>query len=181
VDFAYTKKKERDYTTIVVVGCDYQNNYYVLDIDRFQTDQISEYFSHLLSMHRKWDFRKVKAECTAAQQVIVNDLKLNYIRPHGLALSIEEFKPSRYDGAKEERIAAVLGPRYTNRQVWHYMGGHCQTLEDELLLAHPPHDDVKDALATAIDACIPPSDMRLGQQRAQQIWANAHQRFGGMA
>lgn len=181
VDFAYTKKKSADYTTIIVVGCDSQNNYYVLDIDRFQTDQIAEYFKHLLAFHKKWDFRKVKAECTAAQQVIVNDLKVNYIRPLGLALSIEEFKPSRYEGAKDERIAAILGPRYVNRQVWHYQGGWCQTLEDELVLAHPPHDDLKDALATAIDACIPPSDMRMNTHLWGQVNSQAHNRFGGIA
>jgi hypothetical protein len=31
-----------------VVGIDSENQIYVLDIDRFRTDRISEYFEHLL-------------------------------------------------------------------------------------------------------------------------------------
>lgn len=178
IDFAYTKKKASDYSAIVVVGVDYLNNYYILDIDRFKSDQISEYFDRILAMHAKWDFHKIKAETTAAQQVIVNDLKVNYIRPMGLALTIEDFKPHKYQGAKEERIAAVLQPRYANRQMWHYLGGHCQTLEEELVKLYPPHDDLKDCLTTAVSACIPPSDARnhLNNRQAQEMY---NTRFGG--
>lgn len=180
IDFAYTLKKKSDFSSIVVVGVDQKMNYYVLDIDRFKTDQISEYFSHLLRMHQKWDFRKVRAETTAAQSVIVNDLKMNYIRAHGLALSIEEFKPNRYQGAKEERISAVLQPRYANKQVWHYLGGNCQILEEELEMSNPSHDDVKDALASAIDSAVAPS----GARRIfsfEDYRAHAHPRFGGIS
>jgi hypothetical protein len=179
IDFAYTLKKKSDYSSIVVIGVDRNKNYYVLDIDRFQTDLISEYFQHLLRLHQKWDFRKVRAETTAAQSVIVNDLKTNYIARHGLSLAIEEFKPSRYQGAKEERIAAVLQPRYKNRQIWHYMGGNCQILEEELEMANPSHDDVKDALASAIDGAIAP----LGAIKPStfQQYNFAHPRFGGIA
>lgn len=178
IDFAYTKKKASDFSAIVVVGVDYQNNYYVLDIDRFKSDLPSEYFDKILLMHNKWDFRKIKAECTAAQQVIVNDIKVNYIRPYGLSLFVEEFKPSKYQGAKEERIAAVLQPRYANGQVWHYFGGHCQTLEEELVRQFPPHDDLKDCLTTAIDGCIAPSNINQSQfTHGRELSYN--QRFGG--
>lgn len=177
IDFAYTKRKDSDFTAIVVVGVDYQHNYYVLDIDRFKTNEISVYFDRLLRLHSKWAFRKVIAECTAAQSVIVNDLKINYIRPYGLALSVEEFKPSRYLGAKEERIAAVLQPRYQNRQVWHYLGGWCQTLEDELVQIYPPHDDLKDTLATVISGCIPPSSTKLTSNNNMYNYNQI--RFGG--
>jgi hypothetical protein len=181
MDFAYTVKKKSDYTAIIVVGVDAFNNYYVLDIDRFQSDQISEYFDHMLRLHNKWGFHKIIAECTAAQSVIVNDLKINYIRPYGLALSIEEFKPSRYMGAKEERIAAILQPRYNNRQIWHYLGGHCQTLEEELVLQFSPHDDLKDTLATVVDYCIPPSNTRQYYSNYNDLSQLTHRRFGGIA
>jgi phage terminase large subunit-like protein len=180
MDFAYTIKQKSDYSAIIVVGVDEAHNYYVLDIDRFKTSIISEYFDHLLRLHQKWDFRKVKAEVTAAQSVIVEDIKINYVRKHGLALSIDEFKPSRYQGAKEERIAAVLQPRYANRQIWHYLGGNCQTLEEELMQAHPSHDDCKDALATCIDCCIAPAAQNYSPM-INEYSKYTHSRFGGFA
>lgn len=181
VDFAFSLQKKADYTAIVIVGIDSDNNYYILDIDRFKSDKISEYFEHILRLHQKWDFRKLRAEVSVAQQVIVKDLKQNYIRPHGLALSIEEFRPSRHQGSKEERMQAVLQPRYDNRQVWHYPGGNTQILEEELISYNPPHDDVKDCLASCMDFCVPPSGSRFKEQGRQMRQNITHTRFGGIA
>lgn len=181
VDFAYSLTKKADYTSIVVLGVDSSYNYYILDIDRFKSDKISEYFDHILRLHQKWDFRKIRAECTAAQQVIVNDLKINYIRPHGLALTVEDFKPNRHMGSKQERMAALLQPRYANRQMWHYMGGNCQVLEEELVLSNPAHDDVMDALASCIDSCVAPSNHGINNSRGvTKSGFVANTRFGGV-
>lgn len=179
VDFAYSLRQRADYTCIVVVGVDSDHNYYVLDIDRFKTDKISDYFQHILSLHQKWDFRKLRAEVTAAQSVIVTDLKQNYIRTHGLALSIEEFKPTRHKGSKEERIEAILQPRYSNMQMWHYHGGNCQILEEELVLQNPPHDDVKDCLASAVDMAVAPS-ANLSRNAGPNLRVISNTRFGGI-
>jgi len=178
VDFAFSRARKADFTAIVVVGVDADRNYYVLDIERFKTDKISEYFDKILKLHQKWDFRKLRAEVTTGQQVIVNDLKQNYIRPHGLALSVEDFRPTRNQGNKEERIEAILQPRYHNRQMWHYQGGYCQVLEEELSLTNPPHDDVKDALASVIDACVAPSSHM--RERTDNVVSFAHSKFGGV-
>jgi hypothetical protein len=102
-------------------------------------------------------------------------LKQNYIQPYGLALSVDEFKPTRNEGTKEERIAAILRTKYDNHQIWHYRGGNCQILEDELVVLKPPHDDCKDALASAIDVCYAPSRITNTQQK--NVIANV--RFGG--
>lgn len=177
VDFAFSLAKRADYTTIAVIGIDSDRNYYILDIDRFKTGMISEYFEHILQLHRKWDFRKLRAEVTSAQQVIVNDLKQNYIRPYGLALSIEEFRPTRNEGSKNERVLACLQPKYHNLQIWHYMDGNCQVLEEELMLSNPPHDDVKDAVASAIDVAVPPSSISGGTTSFRP--QAGHARFGG--
>lgn len=176
VDFAYTLGKRSDSTCIVVVGCDFENNYYVLDIDRFKTDKISEYFAHILKSYEKFQFRKIRLEVTAGQSVIVKDLKDNYIRPYGLALAVEEFKPTRHQGTKEERVQAILEPRYANRQIWHYKGGNVQLLEEELTMRNPLHDDIKDTLATTIDMCVPPTASR---QRVDNV-IPLFNRFGGI-
>jgi len=180
VDFAYSTGKKSDFTSIVVVGVDGHLNYYILEIDRFKTDKISEYFNRILKLYQKWGFRKIRAEVSAAQAVIVQDLKDNYIRPYGLSLVVDEYRPSRWQGSKEERIMAVLEPRYANHQIWHYMGGNCQALEEELIFANPAHDDIKDALASAIDFAVAPLDLyKLKKESANGF--EYHQRWGGVA
>lgn len=182
VDFAYSIRLKSDYTAIVVVGVDHKNNIYILDIDRFKTNLISDYFQRILTLHQKWDFRKIRCEVTSAQQIIVKDLKENYIRPFGLALAVEEHKPTRHEGTKEERLEATLQPKYANRQMWHYHGGNCQILEEELVLQNPPHDDVKDALASVIGIIQPPSTAASNQ--VSELWQQKgviNSRFGGIA
>jgi hypothetical protein len=180
IDFAYTLGAKSDSSSIVTVGVDGDNNYYVLDIDRFKTDKISEYFNRILKAHEKWSFRKIRAEISAAQSVIVKDLKESYIRPMGLSLAIDEYRPSRWQGSKEERIMATLEPKYANRQIWHYVGGLCQSLEEELMFANPAHDDIKDALASAIDFAVPPTNIfRMIKEKVAPY--TYHSRFGGVA
>lgn len=151
VDFAFSLNKGADFTAIVVIGVDYDENIYVLDIERFKTDKTIEYFKKVKELHSKWRFNKLRAEVTVAQQVIVNDIK-RYVKKDGLILSVEEYRPSKQEGSKEERIAAALEHRYDDHAVWHFEGGYTPMLEDELVKARPAHDDIKDALANA--CCI---------------------------
>lgn len=119
VDFAFSTEKRADFTSIVVIGVTGTNDYYILEIDRFKTTKVSDYYKHILELYMKWGFRKIRAEVSVAQKMIVEDLKDNYIRKNGLSLSVEEYRPSRWQGAKEERIMATLEPRYENKQIWH--------------------------------------------------------------
>lgn len=176
VDFAFSLSKKADSTAIVVIGIDADNNIYVLDIDRFKTDRITEYFEHILHLFTKWNFRKIRAEVTVAQQAIVRQLK-ELIKQHGLSLSVDEYRPNKSEGNKQERIAAILEPRYDNLQIWHYRGGETQTLEEELQSRNPPHDDVKDALASVIDIAIKPSKSMNHRKQTNVVWAN--NRFRG--
>jgi len=178
MDFAFSLANRADYTAIVVIGVDFEHNYYVLDIARFKSDKISVYFDHILAMHSKWGFRKLRAEVTAAQQVIVREIKENYIKPYGLVLAVDEYRPSRHEGAKEERMAATLEPRYDNHQMWHYKGGNCSLLEEELIMARPPHDDIKDALTAAIDVSVAPQRYRERTRPDNNVIY--HARFGGV-
>ena len=95
-------------------------------------------------------------------------------------LSIVPIKPTRHDGTKEERLAAILEPKYDNFAVWHYKGGNCQVLEDELIMSHPPHDDCMDALATAIEISVPPVG-RMAKDRMRSAGNVVYNtRFGGI-
>lgn len=178
VDFAFSLSKKADYTAIVVIGIDADNNVYVLDIDRFRTDRISDYFEHILHLSNRWSFKKLRAETTVAQMAIVKQLK-ELIKQHGLSIKIDEFRPNKNQGNKQERIAAVLEPRYDNLSIWHYRGGNTQVLEEELQSRNPPHDDVIDALASVVDMAVKPTKSVRRTKPSNVVWANNRFRGNG--
>ncbi len=180
IDFAFSLSKSADNSAIVVIGINSDNNIYVLDIACFKTDRISEYFKQISQLHSKWQFQKLRAEVTVAQHVIVRDLK-DKLRDEGLSLAIEDYRPSRKEGTKEERIASVLEHRYDSSLIWHFKGGYIDVLEEELVLARPPHDDIKDSLASAISIAVRPKGNRFS---LNDEWSNSvtfSSRFGGVA
>lgn len=177
IDFAFSLKKTADYTAIVVIGIDGEGCIYILDIERFKTDRIFTYFEKIKVMHAQWMFRKLRAEVSVAQGMICNDLK-DMIRKEGMSLSIDEHRPTRNEGAKEERIASILEPRYENMAIWHFQGGYTPALEEELVLARPPHDDIKDTLACAVEIAIPPKRVR---EKDAQPKIQFSSRFGGVS
>lgn len=177
IDFAFSLSKKADSTAIVVIGIDNEGFIYILDIERFKSDKIGEYFTRISQLHSKWEFRKLRAEVTVAQAVIVRDLK-DKLRSEGLSLSIDEHRPTRNEGTKEERIAAALEHKYDSMSIWHFKGGYMDILEEELVLARPPHDDVKDALASAVEIAVKPKASRQDTIRDNVI--TFHPRFGGV-
>lgn len=179
IDFAYTMKKTSDYTAIVVIGIDAKGMIYVLDLYRFKTNQISVYFDNIVDAHAKWSFTKLRAEITAAQEIIVEDIR-NLIRKEGMSLSVDPHRPNRHQGSKEERIAAVLEPRYDNLTIWHKKGGWTAALEEEVLLARPKFDDLKDTLAAVIEIAKPPRAYKsLEELGASNVVYDS--RFGGVS
>ena len=176
IDFAFSLSKKADNTAIVVIGIDSDGYYYVLDIDVFKSDKISEYFKRLTDLHSKWDFSKLRAEVTVAQTIIVRDLK-DKMREEGLRLSIDEHRPTRNEGTKAERIAAALEHKYENMSIWHFKGGYIDVLEEELVLARPSHDDVKDALASAVEIAVKPKRTQENDFNDTVVY---HPRFGGV-
>ena len=179
IDFAFSLDKKADFSAIVVAGIDAERNIYVLDIARFKSDRVKGYFDHLLMLYNKWGFKKLRAEVTVAQSAIVNELKSAYLRPNGIMITVDEYHPTRNEGSKQERIAASLLPRYDNQMIYHYKGGNCQILEEELMLENPPHDDVIDALTACIDILTPPSARSMSSSRVGNVVYNT--RFGGVS
>ena len=96
--------------------------------------------------------KKLRAEVTAAQSVIVKQIK-EMLSSRGITLAIEENRPMK---DKDERINSVLQPLYEDHKIWHYKGGNCELLEYELKNAHPEHDDIKNAVSDAVEIATPP-------------------------
>ena len=181
VDFAFSLSKAADWTAIVVIGIDCDSNIYILDIDRFKSDRTIEYFKQIKDLHAKWSFTKLRAEVSVAQKVIVNDIK-GYVQKDGLRLVVEEHRPTHKDGRKEERIASALEHRYEDGRVWHLEGGWTAVLEEELVKARPPHDDIKDALASAVEIAVPPA--RSSSSKVKDFLTKGgmtNSRFGGVS
>lgn len=172
IDFAYSMSFKADSTAIVVIGVDQDNNRYVLDIDRFKTDRVLDYYSHIIAIHQKYSLKKLRAECTAAQQVIVTALK-DKLAENSIHLVIDEYKPL---ANKEERVLATLRPLYEDRKIFHYRGGNCELLEEEVKQLKPAHDDIKNALADAIDIGVAPKAYSYKRQKPLQKLG----RFGGI-
>jgi hypothetical protein len=177
VDFAFSLRKTADFTVVVVVGVDSDGNIYVLDIKRKRTNKTTEYYQMIYDAHMKWGFKKIRAEVTAGQAVIAERIK-DDIRRDGLLLSVDEFRPTRTMGTKEERIHAALLPRYENRSIWHFAGGLCEELEQELIQYNPAFDDIKDALHSVMGIIRTPAN---AQRRTRRNKVVSHPRFGGVA
>lgn len=178
IDFAYTLSSSSDYSAIVVIGVVSSGDIFVLDIDRFKADRIIGYYDHIMEMHQKWEFPKLRAEVTAAQAVIARDLK-DKIRQNGATIKIEENRPGKREGSKQERVAAVLEPRYEDQMIWHYKGGYTPVLEEELILSRPKHDDIKDCLAAVVEIAVAPKQRHnRDKQQSKPIF---NRRFGGVA
>jgi len=177
IDFAFSTSKLADYTAIVLCGMDKDRNVYVLDCKKFRTSSIKQVFESLLDFHEKWGFTRLRAEVSVGQKMIVEELRA-YMKQYGIYFSIEEYRPTRGHGTKEERMNSVLVPRYENRSVWHYKGGSCHMLEDEVLAAKPAHDDMKDALSNAIIGLRPPFGTGAMKRSTNVVAINS--RFGGM-
>jgi predicted phage terminase large subunit-like protein len=180
VDFAFSLNRDADFTAIVVIGLDGEGNYYVLDIDRFKSKKTIEYFEHLAELHSKWKFQKLRAEVTVAQAVIVDGIK-DYVKQHGLTISIDEYRPSKAEGNKEQRIASALEHLYDGQRMWHYEGGWTKVLEEELVLARPAHDDIKDALASAVTIAVKPASSKSTTVADFLTTRMNKGRFGGVA
>jgi hypothetical protein len=176
IDFAFSIRKTADYTVLVVVGVDHEGHIYLLDIKRKRTDKTKEYYQMVYDTHMKWGYKKIRAEVTAGQKVIAERIK-DDIRMDGLLLSVDMYRPTRNEGTKEERIHAALKPRYENNTIWHYAGGLCEELEQELIQHNPAHDDIKDALHQVMGIIRPPAQRK--KERERKIIT--HPRFGGVA
>lgn len=119
----------------------------------------------------------MRCEVVAAQRLIISQFK-DYMRSQNIVFTIDEYNPPR-NMSKVERIASILEPRYNNNQIWHYKGGNCQILEEELVMNNPEHDDVKDAVAACVEICKSPISSRTWSKRGNVIQFNS--KFGGVA
>lgn len=176
MDVAWTVNKGSDYTAIAVIGVDYENNIYVLSLDRFKTQDYTVYYEHVLGLYNEWGFRKLHIETNAGGHLVANELK-RLLRTNGAALTVEGKAATGNEGRKEEKHNAVLIPRVKNGSLHFSKGGLTSVAIEEIVLERPPHDDIKDVLTAAIANSLAPARPRYTDKTDNVIKFN--KRFGG--
>lgn len=173
-DLAFTTGERSDYTAFAVIGINPEGFIYLLQLTQFKTNKYEKYYTTVEHLFDKWGFKKIRVESNAGANIIVEYMK-DRVREEGRAIIVEG-KVARKE--KTERTAAILEPRYENNTIWHYKGGHMNEYEEQLILARPPHDDMKDAVSIAVEISKVPKNLgRKAASRGTNISTNA--RFGG--
>lgn len=166
-----------DYTAIAVVGVDESGFYYVLDLERFRTSSFQVYYDYVISLANKWGFKKIKIETNAGGKFIAQEIE-RLARENGGHISVVT-KSNAGFGAKSKQLRqyAVVNPKYELKAVFHRAGGLTSTLEEELVLERPPHDDLVDALGMALEELKPPMKSRRYLDPDKKVVTDS--RFGG--
>jgi len=179
MDVAWTVGKRSDYTAIAVIGVDPEGFIYLLELDQFKTDKYDRYYEAVIGLHHKWGFRRIRVETNSGGKFVAEELQ-KLIRQNGDSLDVDgKAKTSHYQ-AKVERHAAVLEPRYESQTIWHYKGGYTDAYEEQLILERPPHDDLLDAVTSAIEISKPPGKTMIGSTGSKVKYIVPNSRFGGI-
>lgn len=176
-DSSSINAKRQDYTALAVIGINEDGYIYVLALERFQTDKPEVYYDRIVELYDYWQFKKITVETNAAGKIIKNFLE-DEIRRNGGRLEVEGKAHVSHSGKKEERVATALHSRYRNGSIYHTKGGLTKLLEEELKLAKPPHDDLKDVLSIAVAECQAPLKRKGLLKRTGNVIPMS--RFGGL-
>ena len=178
-DAASKNARKADYTALAIVGVDHEGYYYVLDLQQFQTDKRQVYYDEIISLYRKWKFRRVYVELENAGKLLSESLK-DMVRQDGYNIRIEG-KPAPRGISKHERHASITIPKYEQGSVYHRQGGWTPELEEQIMKERPAHDDLLDVMTMALDKLKIPADkkQRWGNTTEQVVQLAAHSKFGG--
>lgn len=175
VDLATGVVDTSDYS-VVVTGCiDTVGNRYVVDIKRFKTDKISVIEEAIATSYKAYKFKKLRIEAVAGFKLVAEDLA-DRLYDKGIRVPVDYYLPPKSD-AKPVRINNILEPLYQSGAIYHFRGGFCQTLEDELVSANPPNDDLKDAWAMCVEQMVVPSVHKRSNTQNVLMY---HPRYGGI-
>lgn len=176
IDMATGIGKDNDYTVITVGGIAPDGNRYVMDIKRFKTSKMSEILAALREAYAKWYYKKLRIEAVAGFKLVATDLA-DSLYDDGIRIPIDHYIPPNTE-AKAVRINGILEPLYQSGAIYHYRGGNCMVLEEELVSMAPLNDDTKDAWAMCCDLMTVPLARRRAKTRNV---IKFHPRFGGLA
>lgn len=174
-DLAYTDGTRSDFTAFAVIGVSEDGFIYILELDQFKTTKYERMYSAALRLFEKWKFKRLRMESNAGANLVVEYMR-DRVREDGKTLVVEG---KRAEGEKTERCAAILLPRYENKTVLHFEGGLITTYEEQITLARPSHDDLRDAVSAAVEISKPPTKRRSTSSETRGNIIQFNPRFGG--
>lgn len=174
-DLAYTDADTSDYTAFAVIGLDWDGFIYLLELDQFRTTKYQRMYEAIERLYLKWRFRKIRLETNAGANLVCEAVK-DLARKDGHALIVEG-KAAK--GDKNERCSMILRPRYENKTILHMRGGYVTAYEEQVLNIRPTHDDLRDAVAAAVEISKPPIKQTNRGNPESQSGNVVSLRFGG--
>jgi len=147
VDPASTRRKESDYTALLVVGADHRKHWYVVEYENERMgNDIKAIARRAVAMMKHWGVRGCSIEVNHYRGVLKQEL-MEQVRAAGLSVRVVEVQSSIVN-RKDDRIL-WLQPLFKGGMV-HLQRG-MNELESQLLNYRPgsdkmPHDDLIDAL-----------------------------------
>jgi len=141
-DPALSQEAHRDSSTIVTVGIDTEDNWFVLEVRRGQWT-VAELIEELFSVYARWKPLGMSIEVIGQGQGILDPIQREEdVRK--IYLPMTEIK-YRVNYKKEIRIRSVLQPRFENGKI--FIKRDMYDLEEELLqFPKCDHDDIIDPL-----------------------------------
>lgn len=165
VDAANSKKKGSDYSAFIVLGCNKDENYYLLDGVRDRLNQ-HERWNTLLELYKKWKPKMVGYErfgmMTDIEYIREKQNEINFRFP---IIEVAKVKNKALDGSskKEDRIERLM-PKFKESKIYlplkinriDYQGKSYDFVEqfvkeEYLLFPSAVHDDMLDAMSRIFD------------------------------
>ena len=155
VDPAISEEKGADYSAMVCVGVDKNNDWYILDIYRERVLP-KRLIDQIFYWNEKWKPVSVGIETVAFQKALQYFL-YDEMKRRNKTIPLVELKNN--DRSKDERIRG-LQPRYEMGSIFHPQATTIPLIvdfEDELRrFPKNAHDDMIDALASQLELAFPP-------------------------
>lgn len=163
VDRAYSMDKTADFTGIIVVSVDLENNWYVRHAERFKGLE-ADLISKLFDLRGYYSALKVGIEQKAYEYTIKPTLS-DEMRRRNDFFTIEELK----DGgtAKNKRIEGLL-PRFEAGTLY-FKKDQTDLIDELITFPKSIHDDLSDALAHQLTLAIKPE----GEWDEEEILTNS--------
>lgn len=163
IDPAISDSKDSDYSAIVVVGVDKNNNLYVLDYLRERLTP-NDLIEAIFRMRKHWTPIKTGIEVFAFQKALQYEIR-DRMRKKGEFFVLEAFTTDTRTG-KTTRIKG-LQPRFENKTV--YLKRDMDEMEDELLrFPLSNRDDLIDALSYTLQLFDCPYDLEAERMEQEQ-------------
>jgi len=153
VDRAYSLEKTSDFTGIIVVGVDLDNNWYVRLAKRFkglEKDLINELFG----LRQYYNVTKIGIEQKAFKSTIEPNL-IEAMRTRNEFFKCEELKDNGL--TKEYRIEGLL-PRFETGTLF-LKRDQKDLIEEMFMFPRGQYDDLLDALSYGLRFCVPPNNV----------------------